>query len=88
MRIVAPADRSTTVADLLLADPAAAHLAVSPGAARQPFGDLILCDVARESADQVLRRLQEPGVEARGGVSALAYGVWHEAGGSALRVVG
>ncbi|XTZ16675.1 DUF389 domain-containing protein [Micromonospora echinospora] len=70
LRIITPADRSEAVADLLAADPGVAHLAVLPGAARQPVGDLILCDVVRESADHVLHRLQELGVEARGGVSA------------------
>ncbi|WDZ87865.1 DUF389 domain-containing protein [Micromonospora cathayae] len=70
LRIIVPADRSTAVADLLAADPGVAHLAVLPGAARQPAGDLILCDVVRESADGVLRQLQELGVEAHGGVSA------------------
>jgi uncharacterized hydrophobic protein (TIGR00271 family) len=70
LRIIAPADRSAAVADLLADDPGVAHLAVIPGAARQPPGDLVLCDVVRESADLVLRRLQELGVEARGGISA------------------
>ncbi|WP_422741273.1 DUF389 domain-containing protein [Micromonospora sp. WMMD754] len=41
-----------------------------PGAARQPAGDYITCDVVRESADSVLRRLQEMGVEAHGGIAA------------------
>ncbi|MEV6367374.1 DUF389 domain-containing protein [Micromonospora musae] len=41
-----------------------------PGAARQPAGDLILCDVVRESADHVLQGLQLLGVEATGGSAA------------------
>ncbi|MET7471038.1 DUF389 domain-containing protein [Micromonospora sp. NPDC005686] len=70
LRIITPADRSAAVADLLAAEPGVAHLAVLPGAARRPVGDLILCDVVRESADHVLRVLQEMGVEARGAISA------------------
>ncbi|MCM0676315.1 DUF389 domain-containing protein [Micromonospora phytophila] len=70
LRIVAPTNRSTAVVDLLTDDPGVAHLAVLPGAARQPVGDLILCDVVRESADRVLRGLRELEVEARGGISA------------------
>ncbi|MFG2109023.1 DUF389 domain-containing protein [Micromonospora chersina] len=70
LRIIAPADRSAAVADLLADDPGVAHLAVIPGVARQPAGDLILCDVVRESADRVLARLQDLDVEARGGISA------------------
>ncbi|MEU4714737.1 DUF389 domain-containing protein [Micromonospora purpureochromogenes] len=70
LRIIAPADRSSQVADLLADNPGVAHLAVIPGAARQPPGDLVLCDVVRESADRVLHQLQELGVEAHGGISA------------------
>lgn len=70
LRIIAPTDRAAAVADLLAADPGVTHLAVIPGAARQPAGDLILCDVVRESADRVLERLQELGVEENGGISA------------------
>ena len=70
LRIVAPVDASAAVQALLTDDPGVAHLAVLPGAARQPVGDLILCDVVRESADRVLRQLQELGIEARGGISA------------------
>ncbi|GGO24150.1 DUF389 domain-containing protein [Micromonospora parathelypteridis] len=70
LRVIAPADRSSEVVDLLAAEAGVTHLAVLPGAARQPEGDLILCDVVRESADGVLRSLQQLGVEARGGIAA------------------
>ncbi|MFV2113129.1 DUF389 domain-containing protein [Micromonospora sp. LOL_025] len=70
LRVIAPSDLSSAVADLLAADPGVTHLAVFPGAARQPAGDLILCDVVRESADGVLHALQQLGVEERGAISA------------------
>ncbi|MGW1060266.1 DUF389 domain-containing protein [Micromonospora rubida] len=70
LRVIAPPDQSSAVVDLLAADPGVTHLAVLPGAARQPEGDLILCDVVRERADNVLHGLQELGVEARGGIAA------------------
>ncbi|WP_406046000.1 DUF389 domain-containing protein [Micromonospora sp. NBC_00898] len=70
LRIIAPPDRSGAVADLLAADPGVTHLAVLSGAARQPAGDLILCDVVRESADGVFQGLQQLGVEAGGGIAA------------------
>ncbi|MER7333119.1 MULTISPECIES: DUF389 domain-containing protein [unclassified Micromonospora] len=70
LRVIAPPDQSAAVADLLAADPGVTHLAVLAGAARQPEGDLILCDVVRESADSVLRGLRQLGVEARGAVAA------------------
>ncbi|MFY1599185.1 DUF389 domain-containing protein [Micromonospora sp. WMMD737] len=70
LRVIAPPDQSSAVADLLAADPGVTHLAVLPGAARQPAGDLILCDVVRESADNVLAGLRRLGVEERGAISA------------------
>ncbi|MFC3501724.1 DUF389 domain-containing protein [Micromonospora krabiensis] len=70
LRVIAPADRSAAVVDLLTTEPGVAHLAVLSGAARRPEGDLILCDVVRESADRVLHALRGLGVEAHGGISA------------------
>ncbi|MEH0983580.1 DUF389 domain-containing protein [Micromonospora sp. CPCC 205556] len=68
--MIAPPDQSSAVADLLTADPGVTHLVVLAGAARRPEGDLILCDVVRERADNVLHGLQQLGVEARGAVAA------------------
>ncbi|MFJ6197795.1 DUF389 domain-containing protein [Micromonospora sp. NPDC092111] len=70
LRVIAPADQSAAVADLLADDPGVTHLVVLPGAARQPQGDLILCDVVRERADNVLHGLQQLGVETRGAIAA------------------
>ncbi|MFF4880617.1 DUF389 domain-containing protein [Micromonospora sp. NPDC000668] len=70
LRVIAPPDQSVAVADLLAAEPGVTHLVVLPGVARQPRGDLIQCDVVRESADSVLHGLQQLGVEARGGIAA------------------
>ncbi|MET8836610.1 DUF389 domain-containing protein [Micromonospora sp. NPDC004540] len=70
LRVIAPTDRSSAVADLLAADPGVTHLVVLAGAARQPAGDYLTCDVVRESADGVLRKLQELGVEAHGAIAA------------------
>ncbi|MCP3782040.1 DUF389 domain-containing protein [Micromonospora sp. A3M-1-15] len=70
LRVIAPTDRSPAVVDLLAADPGVTHLVVLAGAARQPAGDYITCDVVRESADGVLRKLQELGVEAHGAIAA------------------
>ncbi|WP_409073699.1 DUF389 domain-containing protein [Micromonospora chalcea] len=70
LRVIAPRDQSSAVVELLAADPGVTHLVVLPGAARQPAGDYVTCDVVRESADGVLSRLQELGVEARGAIAA------------------
>ncbi|RAO10708.1 DUF389 domain-containing protein [Micromonospora noduli] len=70
LRVIAPTGRSAEVVDLLSAEAGVTHLAVLPGVALQPQGDLILCDVVRESADAVLRGLQQLGVETSGGIAA------------------
>ncbi|MFI7432031.1 DUF389 domain-containing protein [Micromonospora haikouensis] len=70
LRVIAPPDQASAVTDLLGGDPGVTHLVVVPGAALRPSGDLILCDVVRERADDVLRGLQQLGVEARGGITA------------------
>ncbi|MEH1015170.1 DUF389 domain-containing protein [Micromonospora sp. CPCC 206060] len=70
LRIIAPTGQSTAVVELLTANPGVTHLAVLPGAGRQPAGDLILCDVVRESADEVLGALEETGVQSVGGIAA------------------
>lgn len=69
LRVIAPTERSAEVVELLTADPGVAHLAVLAGAARQPPGDLILCDVVRESADGVLRSLHGLGIETSGAIA-------------------
>lgn len=70
LRVIAPTDRSPAVVELLSTAPGVTHLVVLDGAARQPAGDYITCDVVRESADAVLRRLQELGIEADGAIAA------------------
>jgi len=69
MRIIAPADRTDEVRDLLLAEPGATHVTVLPGAAVQPVGDVVEAAVAREAADDLLGRLCELGIDRTGGVT-------------------
>ncbi|MDW5329399.1 hypothetical protein [Plantactinospora sp. KLBMP9567] len=63
LRIIVPTDRSAVVQEMLSADPAVAHVIVLPGAARTPPGDVVLCDVVREGADEVLETLRTLGVD-------------------------
>jgi uncharacterized hydrophobic protein (TIGR00271 family) len=69
LRIVVPSDRSTKVVDLLEATPSACNLVFLGGAARQPSGDVVLCDVAREDASVVIDDLKELGVHRDGSIS-------------------
>ena len=50
----------------------ATNLVVLPGAAREPGGDLIQADLARECVQEVLSGLRELGVDRRGSISVQA----------------
>jgi hypothetical protein len=69
MRVIAPAERSAEVRELLLAEPGATHVVVLPGAAVQPPGDVVEADVARESTDALLAQQCRLGVDRAGGVT-------------------
>lgn len=69
MRVIAPADRSDAVRDLLLTEPGATHVTVVPGIAVQPPGDVVEADVAREVVDELLGRLCALGIDRTGGVT-------------------
>jgi uncharacterized hydrophobic protein (TIGR00271 family) len=68
LRIISPADRTTDVERLLAEDVAATHTVVFPGVARDPAGDLITCDVAREGASSLIGRLRDLGLERDGSI--------------------
>ncbi|MER5971907.1 DUF389 domain-containing protein [Streptomyces sp. NPDC002055] len=69
LRLIVPADRTDDVVALLERTVGTAHLAVLTGAARDPAGDMVLCDVAREAADELLGALRELGIHATGSIS-------------------
>lgn len=69
LRVICPKDCSDRVVELLAAEPAVTNLVVLPDAARQPAGDLLLCDVARESGNSVLSRLRALGVDVEGSIA-------------------
>lgn len=68
LRLITPSHLSDAVVTALSASAAVAHLVVVPGAAREPAGDLVLCDVAREGANAVLDELRALGVEHQGAI--------------------
>jgi len=69
LRIVVPTPKSERVVDLLGATPSVSSLARFAGAALDPKGDVILCDVAREDASVVIDDLRELGVPSEGSIS-------------------
>ncbi|RBY76640.1 hypothetical protein DQ239_14015 [Blastococcus sp. TF02-09] len=68
LRVTVPADRTAQVEDLFTGDPGTAHLSVLPGASVAPAGDLVIAEVARESADGLIHALQQLGVDEDGGI--------------------
>src|ERR1044072_2416915 len=69
LRIVVPEDRSEKVLGLLEAAPSACNLVFLAGAARQPPGDVVLCDVAREEASVVIEDLKELDIPRDGSIA-------------------
>ncbi|MBB5939586.1 DUF389 domain-containing protein [Streptomyces zagrosensis] len=69
LRLIVPAHRTHEVVSLFERSVGTAHLAVLAGAGRNPAGDLVLCDVAREAADDVLRELREIGIDECGSIA-------------------
>ncbi|MFG3251989.1 DUF389 domain-containing protein [Streptomyces sp. NPDC048172] len=69
LRLIAPADRTDSVIELLEGTVGTTHLVVLPGAAREPAGDVIMCDVAREAGDDLLRALRSSGLAEHGSIS-------------------
>ena len=69
LRVTVPAERRHDVVELLREDAGVANLAVLPGCSIKPPGDLILADLARESADDVIRALRELQIDVVGTIS-------------------
>ncbi|MBJ7453061.1 MAG: DUF389 domain-containing protein [Blastococcus sp.] len=68
LRVTVPADRTAQVLDLFTGDPGTAHLSVLPGASVTPAGDLVIAEVARESADALIDAMKRLGVDKDGGI--------------------
>lgn len=58
LRLISPADKTDDVLRLIEGTTGTTHLAVVPGAARNPTGDVIMCDVAREAGDELIGGLR------------------------------
>lgn len=69
LRLIVPADLVAGVVDGLRDRTGVAHLVHVPGATTVPPGELVLCDVVREAADEVVEWLQDQGVHHRGAIA-------------------
>ncbi|MGW0603047.1 DUF389 domain-containing protein [Streptomyces sp. NPDC002644] len=70
LRLITPCGRTDEVVGLLRKTVGCTHLVVVPGAAREPAGDLLTVDVAREAADEVIGELRRMGLDKEGSISA------------------
>jgi uncharacterized hydrophobic protein (TIGR00271 family) len=69
LRLICPPDRTGQVMDLLDRSVGVAHVAVFPGAAVRPPGDVIEADLARECVDAMLTELESLGLAHYGAVT-------------------
>ncbi|MFD8230711.1 DUF389 domain-containing protein [Streptomyces sp. NPDC059696] len=69
LRLITPSDRTDDVVQLVEKTVGTTHLVVLPGAARDPAGDVVMCDVAREAGDELLTGLRELGIDTTGSIA-------------------
>lgn len=69
LRVTVPSDRAGEIVERLQGWPGVAHVAHLVGASTRPPGDLVLCDLAREAADDVVEWLQDEGVHRDGAIA-------------------
>ncbi|RSS82539.1 DUF389 domain-containing protein [Streptomyces sp. WAC06614] len=69
LRLITPPDRTEAVTEVIASTVGTTHLVVLPGAAREPQGDLVLCDVAREAGDELLHELRLLGIDRDGSIA-------------------
>lgn len=76
LRIYAPASQREAVTAILRDHPAVSSLAVLTDASVRPPGDVILADVAREAANDVIDRVRATGVQAEGAIQVEPVRTW------------
>jgi uncharacterized hydrophobic protein (TIGR00271 family) len=69
LRLITPAETTDEVVRLIGETVGTTHLVVLPGAARDPAGDVVMCDVAREAADELLASLRSLGLDRTGSIA-------------------
>ncbi|MCX3060357.1 DUF389 domain-containing protein [Streptomyces beihaiensis] len=69
LRLITPPDRTDAVVRLIETSVGTTNVAVLSGAARDPVGDVVLCDVVREAGHDLLRALRESGIEEWGSIA-------------------
>ncbi len=76
LRMLAPAEMTDDVIQILEQDDAVSGLAVLRGASLRPSGDVVLADVAREAANDVIQRLRAIGLHHAGSIEIEPVRTW------------
>lgn len=69
LRLTLPAERTAEIVALLESDVGVASLAVLPGCSIKPAGDVVLADIAREVADELLDTLRDRRIDQVGTIT-------------------
>lgn len=69
LRLITPPEKTDDVVRLIEKTPGTTHLAVVAGAARNPSGDIVMCDVAREAGDELIDRLRALEIDKHGSIA-------------------
>jgi uncharacterized hydrophobic protein (TIGR00271 family) len=76
LRVTSPSSLTDAVLQHLDGDPAVTALAVVPGAALRPAGDLITAELPREAANEIVDRLRQLGVHREGSIHLEPVRTW------------
>ncbi|MFC8430308.1 DUF389 domain-containing protein [Streptomyces sp. NPDC057253] len=69
LRLITPAEKTDAVVRLIENTVGTTHLVVMPGAARNPAGDVVMCDVAREAGDELIGALRKLDLDKTGSIA-------------------
>ncbi|MFC9505121.1 DUF389 domain-containing protein [Streptomyces sp. NPDC057002] len=69
LRLITPSEKTDEVVLLIEKTVGTTHLVVLPDTARNPAGDVVMCDVAREAGDELLTGLRELGIDTSGSIA-------------------
>ena len=69
LRLITPSDKTDDVVRLIEKTVGTTHLVVVPGAARNPAGDVVMCDVAREAGDELIGALRALELDRTGSIA-------------------
>lgn len=75
LRVISPVGERSSVLALLKEEVAVSNIVVHKGAAIDPPGDVIIADVARESANEIIDALKALGIDKSGSIALDSVGV-------------